>query len=210
MSVTPFWQSRYVVEDTLSFNPMSGTLPAWLTDASTGGGSVTVNNGSATLSTGTSASGDEAILAANSVALPGSYDGYAMRMSFDMTLGSFADTKALFGFIDDDSSHSVFHNITANLIDIEENFSKDQRDTRAIDSADQFSPIENTLVFDARHQEYYHSLHSTLAEAILSASTDPTTESNFTPQINLQTQDTSTDRLLNLYEFEIMRISRRD
>lgn len=184
---------------------LDGALPSWLTDASTGGGSISVestNGGRVVLSAGTTASGDEGKIEANDIS-PGDFDAVSISVTFARGPNATGPSNALvgIGMEDSDASERLHHNNSTFVfggVGDNVNTRATRHDTR----------ISSTVFWDIEDQVGIHRLHN--AFAVRKSDTSLDTDSTYIPFAKVITYDTAADRTAEVYDFEIAYWDKKD
>lgn len=181
-----------------------GTLPSWLSDASSGGGSINVvpdHGGRVTLSCGTSATGDEGKIEADRISA-GDFDGIFLSAIFQH--GPNAATEGVcdtaIGMEDSSGDDRVVHFINSAGFANNFNFGGggDKYGTRR-----GINPnlMETEMLFDVVDGVGIHRYQNSLAKQVTDTSPDPA--DTFYPNAKIIQRDTSADRELHINEFEV-------
>lgn len=192
-------------KEPLAASFLDGTLPSWMSDASIGGGSYSVEStggGRAVLSTGTNASNDEAKLEGPSITL-GDFDAISISATFARGPNATDNSEALvgLGMEDDDASERLAHN-NGYFEFGEQGNTVGARDTR------HETKVTSTVLWDSVEQIGINRVHGTFGSRIDDGSI--LRDETYTPSIKIITFDTASDRTLDVYDFEIAYWNKKD
>ncbi len=190
---------------------LDGSAPSWVTESLTGGGSTTVeqaNGGRYVLSTGTSATGDGVELTLPNVT-PDAFDGVYIRAIIggaNLNKGT-ADTAIRYNN-NSNSSYFVYygniHSSYQHKVWAESSSAATRVDTRPYEFR---QPQEVVLLWDTQNDELLHVYQDTVAYHYTDSSALPAVSDSYTPKIKNITQDTTNDRVMNIYELEFGYVS---
>lgn len=204
-------ESNYVEKKRLETSFLDGALPSWLSDASSGSGTVSVastNGGRATMSVGTSSG--TALLEGPSLNIE-DYD--ALLVTAELQLGTDASTAGAatigHGLLNGDGSQRHYHWLngleSADRAIVEYGAKGDTHTTREYY---QTHPITTQLLWDAQEQRSLHRMQETFARYNKNRSLSTT--DTYQPSVRMVQEDTSTARTLYLNSFEIAYLSKTD
>jgi hypothetical protein len=207
-------RSNYSVEKRLHTTFLGGSLPSWLSDESNGGGTISVestNGGRATLSTGTSGTGDESKFWGPEMQI-GPFDALLVRATVefdqDAVVGP-SETELTVGMQSMPSaSNRLLHWMARDVgpsVVIEYGSQGDTVDTRSWLHAD--DPVTTALLWDAVDDLAIHRFQDSYA--VHDSSQSISTSETYRTTTKIITRDTSADRIMHCYDFEIAYLSRK-
>lgn len=193
-----------------SFMNAGGSLPGWL--STRGAGTVSTDAqkwGRAVLSTGTASVGDSSEIYYDSgiqpdVGIP-PFDALHLSVLLQVPFSNASVANVHFGFHNGDKSNYVYHKIhdadssEQNTIEVNENGTVSNTETRAKFSGE--GPLRLDLTVDVTDEKVIHRVQDTFAVAVDIPDFDFT--QFVEPEVYIQTEDTSADRKLVLYDFEV-------
>lgn len=202
---------NYDVEKRLKTSFLDGSLPSWLSDASSGSGTVSAsaaNGGRATMTVGTSSG--TALLEGPTLDIE-DYD--ALLVSAGLQMGADAATPDKttlgYGLLNADGSQRHYHWLNGPAPQDRDNIEYGaQGDTHTTREYFLTDPVTSELLWDAQEQRSLHRMQETFARYNENRSL-PTGDS-YTASIRMVQEDTTTSRTLYLNSFEIAYLSKTD
>lgn len=205
---------RYEIESRWRADFADGTKPSFLTEDTSGGGSVNyeaANGGRAVLSSGTAAVDDSARIRAEGVDYQ-TFDAVALRalVGHNSAAATPETTISRVGFENGDFSHKAFQNVNGE-------FRKGQievaagGDTSFINVRDQLvtQPVPVEIVMDESAGELIHRYQDCLSRII--TSTVPARSAGpFAADIFCRTENTAAERVMYVYRFEVLYLTNND
>lgn len=179
----------------------AGVLPDWLSTATEGGASVSVeatNGGRAVLSTGTTSTGDIARLKTNAVT-PNPYDAVLVRATIDTQTSPDGSAVQSVGFEGNNYLlHFFNHNVLNRVGTVRSNVNGDDTFTRDVLPGE---PLTTELLWDTVDQRVIHRYQNAFGAVANFALPDPS--ANNPVQITTITDDTAADRVVRVYDLEV-------
>lgn len=199
--------SRYEKAKSIQHGFMGG-LASWMTEDITGGGSLTTeatNGGRAVASTGTTAEGDGSGIDLDPITPDtGQFDAVGLNVTFNLNSAATTegDAVVLIGFFESSNIHRVFHQVNhpwnPHAFRVSVSDSDTYHDTRVNLPTD---VVESELVWDVSNDELIHRYQDTFAARVSGGLPDPTLD--YEPTIGIDTKNTSSDMVMNIYDVEL-------
>lgn len=211
-----FIDSNYTKQKSISHGFMGGLAP-WMSENNKGGGTVTtetINGGRAVLSSGTGAVEDRGRIDIDPLTPAGQsgIDAFGFRCTFSLNSGAATagDAVVQMGLLDADNLNRVYHRPNDKISDkADVIYTTAQNSPSYINTRSRMptDPITTELLWDTVENTIYHRYQDTYAAKVTGSNVpDPTAD--YTPKIQVGTNDTSGDKKIYLYDVELAYYSR--